>query len=156
MKTLLTGILLVFFTSGFAQKTKKVDIVSGGLMHAYISANYSYDENDKLIETNIHFFGQDARFSQLTEFITIFSGSPKDFFIFMNEVEKFFKENEPGTSSTIQGHYVSIQTIYGLKAYYLNEIKGNGFMSFTLKGFVRIKDKFVEWAKENGVPLTGV
>lgn len=119
-----------------------------------INAHYYYNEANELIKINIHFLGQDSRYSALISYITIYSGSPVEFYNFLNELDEFWKENDVGTSMTIHNHHVTYDKLMGAAGLWVSEEDGSGYRSLNAKHISKFKQKFVSWCEANNVVYT--
>jgi hypothetical protein len=135
----------------FGQKTKTVEIWKKPFTKEILNANYAYNENDELAEVTIHMLGQDARYQQLISYITLFYGSPIEFYDFWTELEKFYNENDAGTKTEIYGQTVSLIQVMGSTGLLIFEKDGSGYRSINLKTIEKFKERFEEWAIENDI-----
>lgn len=148
MKKIFIIICLTSFTV-FAQiKTKKIEILStsaGEIVNAQITI-----EEGKQNLTSIQFLGRDHQYQQITEYLGLFYGSPKDFYIFMNKLKDAFNE-ETDVTQTIDECSVTTKKMMGKKVITISPQKKSGYRLFNLKTIEKIIDKFQVWAVENKV-----
>lgn len=152
---LISVLLLAFGQVAEAQKSKREEVYKNKLFKDYLDVYYYYDNDNKVTSTQFVLYGQDLRFQQLVELATIYRGSPKSLMAFMNEVEKFFNENDPEFSTVIEGRTVQVVKQSGIKGFYIFEKgeDGSGFRGYNMKTWGKIKDALVDWAKKNGESL---
>lgn len=139
--------------SCFGQKSKSVEIWKKPMTGEIMKALYFYDDSNNVVQTYIVLYAQDSRYQAIVEFITVYSGPPQAFVDFLSEVEKFHNENDEGTSMEIDGHYVSIIEVMGIKGIFIFEEDGGGYHSFSVKGIIKFKTKFTQWANKQGIVL---
>lgn len=140
--------IMMFITinsSMIAQITKTEEIFHTSLLFCTINA-YKNTET----ETRILFMAQNAEYTEISDIITLFSGSPEDFYNYLNDVENFFKDNEDGTSTNINGGKTHLSK--SKSAWVIFELKedGNGYYSLMKNRIPKIKESFLVWAKKNG------
>ena len=143
---------LAIASTSFAQKTKTVEIVKRVNYKEYIDAIYILNNENKTKAINIRFACQNYEYQHISDLITLYYGSPSGFYKFLNEIEVFYKENEPGVSQTIQGHDVEIKK--GGKAsvwIYEKRADGDGYYKLSMKSLAKFKTEFVDWCKKNNV-----
>lgn len=143
--------ILFFITSFsiFAQnKTKKVEILSTSAGE-YLNANYLIEEGKQDI-LNIHFFGRDHQYQQIDEYLTFYSGSPKDFYIFINKLKEAFN-SEINVTQSIDGCIVTTEKSMGKKIISVKEGKKSGYRLFNLKVIDKVISKFEIWCIENKI-----
>lgn len=143
-------ILLFFATfSIFAQtKSKKVEILSTSAGE-YLNAHYLIEEGKQDI-LNIHFFGRDHQYQHIDEYLTFYSGSPKDFYIFINKLKEAFN-SEIDITQNIDGCIVTTEKSMGKKIISVKEGKKSGYRLFNLKVIDKVISKFEIWCTENKV-----
>ena len=151
-KLFFLSVLLLFTLNLYCQKTKSILIWKKPITDQVLRAHYILNDKDSLETINIHFMAKDDRYSQLIDYITIYSGTPIEFYFFLTELEKFYKENEPETSMEIHGQYVSVQKFMGTKQLWIYEKDGNGYHIFLIAWIQKFKEKFVAWANQNKIP----
>ena len=107
-----------------------------------------------MISTSINLIGLDARYTQITEFITLYSGDPQGFMTFLNDIEKFYP-NDPNTSTDINNGktHVSIDKTMGSKHLTIWEEEGSGFHKISFKLIQKTKDAFINWITQNNIVL---
>lgn len=162
MKRFVLLILAIcLFLTVEAQKTKREEIYQKTMMGESITALFiTYEEGGKT-DTIVVFSCQDHRYEQLTEYINLYSGDCQEFYDFMCAIEKFCDKNEKEVgdgveiSETIEGHRVRLVKNYNILGLYIYESSkdGNGYHSFAVKKFKKIKPIFVEWCKNKNIKL---
>lgn len=153
MKALLTGILLVMVSTGFAQKTRKIEIFTKAVGAEILNATIYYNENGVITDTLIGFFAFDTRYPSLFQPITLCFGKTRDVFMYMSRVIDFCNSELPGTSAKIGNGGVRFEKSFGGKLLWLDEQNGEGYHVMNLKALIKIRDKYFEWAKKNQVTL---
>lgn len=86
MKNLFIIFFLTSFTLIAQNKTKKIEILSTSAGET-LNAQILIEEGSQDV-INIHFFGRDHQYQHIDEYLTFFSGSPKDFYVFMGKLKK--------------------------------------------------------------------
>ena len=147
------ALLTVFTIEISGQKSKREEIYKNKLFKDYMDVNYYYDNNNVVTSKQIMLYGQDLRYQQIVEVTTIYFGSPKDLMKFLNDVEKFFNENDPDVSSTIDGRRINIVKQSGIKGFYIYEKDGAGYRGYNMKTWGKIKNALIEWAEKNNESL---
>lgn len=141
-------ILFCISANIFAEKTKHVEIMAekGISIYAYVKI----DDNNKPYDTTYCFMMHDAQYQVLTEMMTIYDGHYTAILNFLDNVEKFAKENEPGMSTTIENKLVYYE---GNKWKGINirihEKEGNGYCIFAPKYIPKFKQKIIDWKNNN-------
>ena len=148
-KILLFAFALLFSVGIFAQKSKKVEIFCPNNGGVSITAHINYNEDNKIKDTTILFLMRDARYTQLIEYITVCSGNYDEVIDFLQQVEKFAKENEPGMSTTIEGSSISYDKLMGGRNLFIYEKGKNGYCIISPKYLTKFKDKIIDWEKKN-------
>ena len=145
---------LAMASISFAQKTKTVEIWKKPITGETLQIMYIEHKDTGLIDTLVHFMAQDHQYQELTHIITLYAGTPKGFYNYLNNIEKFFKENEPNTSDYIDGHKIDIVEMVKVRGIWISEKReqGNGYHGFSPKALNKFKSKFVDWCKKNNVP----
>ena len=116
-----------------------------------LEANFYYDENNQLEKVEMELTSFHIGYGQPKEYYTIYRGSLKEFYAFINEVEKFANENTAKTTVFIQNCEVSL-LYYEKKTVTLSNDEGKGITrAFTPKKLNRYKTKLVEWADSKGL-----
>lgn len=143
-------ILLFFATfSIFAQtKSKKVEILST-TAGEYLNAHYLIEEGKQDI-LNIHFFGRDHQYQYIDEYLNFYSGSPKDFYIFINKLKETFN-SEIDITQNVDGCIVTTEKMMGKKVISVKEGNKSGYRLFNLKTIDKVISKFEVWCTENKV-----
>ena len=146
-----TIIILLFLTciNSFAQ-VKSVEILqrSGGneVLEAMIQPDSTF---------NIQMTGKDNAYDNSTNSMTIFSGTPKEYYTFICELEKFAEENEPDTHTRIIGKIggmsVSLEKFMGSVRLLIYEKSGTGYHHLLPSWLPKYKEKFTEWANSNNI-----
>lgn len=137
----------------YGQKTKQVEIYKNKMLKDYLDVNYHYDDNNNVTSTQVMLYGQDLRYQQIVELVTIYYGSPKGTMKFLIDVEKFVNENDPDVSTTIEGCRISIVKQMGIKGFYIYEKDASGYRGYNMKTWGKIKEALIEWAEKNSEPL---
>ena len=150
MKYLAVILCLITSTIFSQTKTKKIEIYSSPTIE-YVNANILI-ENDIEKDITIHFYGRDHQYTQITEFLTFYNGSPKDFFIFINKVKGVFNE-EFDTTVTIDNVNITTQKMGGKKLLSISVKDKSGYRLFNQKGIDKIIEKFSLWAKEKSISI---
>ena len=165
-KLIMISILTIMMWNVFSQKTKtfqiwektfvSTEILPGFVDNEFLQAYYNYDSNNEVESVYIHFEAQDSRYFYIIESITIYYGTPKEFYSFLNEVEAFCnKEKESLLDMTIRihGQIVTSSELMDIKKICISEKDkdGDGFHIFYLDEIVQFKEKFVQWANENNI-----
>jgi len=135
----------------FAQiKTKKVEIFSttaGEILNAQITI-----EPEKQNITEIQFLGRDHQYQQIDEYLTLFYGNPKDFYIYIFKLKDAFNE-ESDVTITVNECFVTSKKMMGKKVISITPKNKTGYRLFNLKTIEKIIDKFELWATENKVEI---
>ena len=133
----------------FAQiKTKKVEILSttaGEIVNAQITI-----EAEKQDLINIQFIGRDHQYQHIDEYLTLFYGYPKNFYVFTSKLKDAFNE-EPDITQTIDECTVTTKKMMGKKVITISPKEKSGYRLFNLKTIEKIINKFEVWAVENKI-----
>lgn len=105
----------------------------------------------------IQMTGIDNNYDNSTPVMVIFSGTPKEYYTFICELEKFAEENEPeagvSINALIGGMSVSIEKFLGGVHLCIYEKGGPGFHNLLPAWLPKFKEKFIKWADDNNVVL---
>ncbi|MEG2228441.1 MAG: hypothetical protein RRY39_08110, partial [Odoribacter sp.] len=132
----------------FAQKTKTVEIWKKPMSLETMNAIYSFDKKGDLVNIEIFLRGQNCEYMYITDFITIFRGSPIEFYGFLNQIEKFCIENEAGVSSEVMGRIVSRGKSAFTEIIKIEGQKKDVFYGCPIKWIPKFKSKFIAWCKK--------
>ncbi len=138
MKKLLLLLTVFMFGCLMSAQVIKTEVISdkgGAILRAYTS-------NDQVL---IHFKAIDNTYFHLSTWITLFSGTPKEYLSYLNDIDEFYKENESGIILKIQGCYISIVN----KAIWISEKDGSGFHAFKPSWLSQYKTEFLTWLLNN-------
>jgi hypothetical protein len=106
---------------------------------------------------NIRMTGSDNADDSGTRTITIYSGTPKEYYTFICELEEFTTENDPDPHTKIidkiYGISVSLEKSLGAVILVIYDQSGRGFHRLPLAWIPKFKDKFTEWANSKNVPF---
>ena len=151
-RIVLAFIFTCFVSVIFAQRTRTEEVFST-MTHEVLKVLYI--TNDSKTDTLVAFYAKDHRYQQLTDLITLYSGSVQDYYDFMVKLEKFYNENEPEVSDYIDGYRINILKVVGYKCiwWYEKESDGNGYHYFMIKGLVKMRLQFANWCQEKGLKL---
>ena len=151
MRIILIVCLVFCSFSSFSQKTKTVEILKRLSYSEYIDAIYIYNSENQVDKVEIRLACQNSKYLHVSDLINIYYGTPINFYKFLNELEVFFKENEPGVTDYVQNHKISVKEFSGRKGLWVYEKKGDGFHGLTMKDIGKFKSKFTDWCKKNNV-----
>ena len=163
MKAKFILLLLLVFTwaSSNAQQyqTKTEKIFENKTYSQKISAMYSIVNGER--DTTIIFAAKNHRYSYLNDVVTIYHGTPQDFYDFLCEVSDFFDREKPNVNEDeyirelIKNHFVHIVKMYGFYGIhvYQNVEDGDGYHGFRPKQFKKIIPIFEEWCKKKGINI---
>lgn len=148
-----TIIILLFLTciNSFAQ-VKSVEILQRPAGNEILEAMFLPDST-----INIQMTGKDNAYDNSTKSMTIFSGTPKEYYTFICELEKFAEENEPTAHTRIiakiGGMSVSLEKFIGSVQLLIYEKGGTGYHHLLPAWLPKFKEKFTEWANNNNIPF---
>lgn len=141
--------LLIAINAQSQEITKKVKIYKS-ISAEYIDAHEVYNDG-MLTDIYITFMGQNHKYQRITDIISLYSGSPKGFYIYINNIKEFLNTNDVDTSATINGQYVSISKMMGKKIINVYTSDTLGYRVMTVKSLDKILKKFEKWAKDNNI-----
>lgn len=149
-------IIFIFFLSNINSFSQvgSVEIWERRSSNEVLEIKYQSDST-----INIQMTGTDNNYDN-TPTMIIFSGTPKEYYIFICELEKFAEENEPeagvSINSLIGGMSVSLEKFLGGIHLSIYEKGGPGFHNLLPAWLPKFKEKFIEWADKNNVVLSVV
>ncbi|MEG1950476.1 MAG: hypothetical protein RR137_08950 [Odoribacter sp.] len=139
----------------FAQKTKTVDVVKRVSQQEYVYVVYAFGSNNNIIDTTMMFHCQNSNYQHITNTISLFRGSAKQFYIYLLALEDFVNKNisdvTDGVSinGDVNGQRVrmyKISYVIGVDVY-----AKDGYHSFLPKWIGKIKSQYIAWCKKNNV-----
>lgn len=148
-----TIVILIFITciNSFAQ-VKSVEICQRPGGNGVLEATFLPDSS-----VNIQMMVKDNAYDNSTTTMTIFSGTPKEYYNFICELEKFASENEPGPRTSIiakvYGMSVSLEKFLGAVILVIYEKGGSGYHHLPLGWIPKFRENFTEWADKNNIPF---
>lgn len=105
---------------------------------------------------NIQFTGRDDSNDNSAKDMTIFSGTPKEYYNFICELEQFTEENVPDAhvqiSAKVGGMPVSLEKLLGTVHLLIYETNGRSYHHLLPPLLAKYKEKFTEWAINNNIP----
>lgn len=172
MKPLTFILFIVFNIVSFSQeiiinpKVIKKDQIHSSLSGNEVTASRTFT-NDKLTNINISYICKNYLFGYSTDYssryFTIYSGDVKGFYNLITALEKFYSENETGTSAVIKMDYefknmnISLTEFGKEKILNIETERGRTAILPRLQNFSNpftiIKSKLLSWAKENNINL---
>ena len=104
----------------------------------------------------IDLLGQNSLYTAITDLMTIFYGTPNEFYTWCNKLETFSKENEPNPKSDfyidIDGQWIYLKKSMGVKVLQIFEKnKTSAVHQIATTSLMKFRDKFTEWADKNNV-----
>jgi hypothetical protein len=99
---------------------------------------------------------KDARYTYLTEFITIHAGLKLSEMIdFLNYCNSFCQKEESGTSDKYKGNYISVNKVMGMKfmMIYGYGSDSDGYATFNSDTFHKLIKRIETYANENKISL---
>jgi len=148
-----TIIIFLFLTciNCFAQDNS-IEICQRSAGNELLEATFLSDST-----INIKMTGRDNADETGTRNMTFFSGTPKEYYTFICELEKFTTENEPDPHTKIvdkiYGMSVSLEKSLGAVILLIYDQSGRGFHHLPLAWIPKFKEKFTEWATNNNIPF---
>jgi hypothetical protein len=151
MKTTIIFLLFLICINSFAQ-VKSVEILQRPSANEVLEAILLPDST-----INIQMTGADNSYDNSTKIMTIFSGTPKEYYTFICELEEFAEENEPKAHTRIiakiGGMQVSIEKFLGSFQFLIYEKAGAGYHRLSPSWLTKFKEKFTEWANNKNIPF---
>lgn len=144
-------ILFLGLNSIKGQELTKTDEIYKHGSGEYINAIKQIKDGEE-VNLSIHFFGRNHDYTYIDDLLTFYSGEPKGFAIFLNELINSFKYDK-GISLQVKGINVSIDIIFGKKVLNLTGKKGRGYRLFNEKKLNKILKKYTEWCGKNNIEL---
>ena len=147
-------ILLLLIPELQAQIQKSEEILNRPFEKEILKANFTYSDSNKVESIDIHFYTEITSTNQSKKQVTLFSGSPNDFYSFLNQVDTFIFENLPETCTMLYGQKVSLidvglpksARIYGKEDQKYSKIYSSEEIS-------KIRNRFIDWAGGQGIKL---
>ncbi len=144
-------ILLVLISFNSFSQEKEIEIWQRAGGNEVLQAVYNPDST-----INIQMIVRDEASDNSTKEITVFSGSPKDYYTFIDELISFTAENKPEgdlrISGTIGGTSVYLEKFLGSVQLWITENGGSSYHHLSPGLLSKFQDKFTEWANKNKIP----
>ncbi len=149
MKRTIIILLLITSINSVAQ-VKPVEIWQRSVANEVLQAVYGPDST-----INIQMTGMDEASDNSTKDMTIFSGTPKEYYSFICNLENFADQNKPEGNlrigANINGVSVYVEKFLGgVKLWIENGSSSYHHLPPSL--LPKVKEKFIEWANKNNVP----
>lgn len=143
-------ILLLFISFRSVAQIRSVDIFQRPANGEVLEAVYMADST-----VSIQMKGRDDASDNSSSEMTIFSGTPKEFYTFICDLEEFAEENKPDGNIRVNGKISGMPVVLekfmgGLQIW----IYGNGksFHHLSVSWLPKYKEKFAGWAYNNNIP----
>ena len=154
IKTMKTVIIILLFLTSIKSlaQNKSVELFQRSSANEVLEAIFLPDST-----INIQMTGRDYADDNGTKSMTIFSGTPKEYYTFICELEKFVTENEPESHvqivDQIDGMSVSLEKFLGAVILVIYEKGGHSFHRLPVAWIPKFKEKFTEWANNINIPF---
>lgn len=153
MRKLMLLVLLIISINAVGQKTRSEKILDRSMYKEFLSA-YHYYDGDSITDTRIVFSGQNYKYQHITDIVTIYSGSPEDFYRFLNEVEAFLTEEEKGVMMPIMGRDCLVDFAWGTKYVIVYEEDSTNGHMLVLKSIQKFRKAFLQWCDEKSIDIS--
>lgn len=154
-KKLLASLFFVFsIMTILAQNQKSEEILSRPFEKEILNANFTFSDSNQIEGIDIHFYTVISGANQSKKNVTLFSGSPVEFYSFLNQVDSFIVENLPETSTVLYGQKVILLDIgipKSARIYGKDDLKYSKIYSADEISVIR--RRFIDWAKNQDIRL---
>ncbi len=151
----MAGLLFVVSISTIlAQNQKSEEILKRPFEKEILKANFTYSDSNRIKSINIYLYTEILAAHQSKKYITLFYGSPAEFYSFLNQVDNFITENLPDASTELYGQKVLL-TDYGMPKSARIYGKDTTIYSkiYSKEDISHIRKVFVNWASNQGIVL---
>lgn len=144
--------ILLFSTESYSQLSRKEEIAKGDGSTLYVLHTTFKDGNTKDLFV---LMGRNREYTELVDFIDVFSGTANEMSNFLTETQYFAEQykNDQDVSQIIYGNSVSIMSVWGFKGIRIYNHDKNGTLNFSFGNFNKFVKKFYEYCKKKNIEL---
>jgi hypothetical protein len=148
------SLFLLASIQAFPQITKKYEVVK--TLASQINDIVSLDDNGNVESHLFHFMGQNKKYVELIDIVTIYYGNAKEMLNFFEDLESYaikFKD-EDEISFTVFGRRVTHVKKYGMRCCYIDSADKSGYIDIMDKDITKYKNKLIEYCNKNNIDIS--